>query len=117
METSSGAGHTRRRFPPLKPSLVEWKHVRFVDVTWVPVVLETFLSGMESAVALERYGMPLPLKPSLVEWKRSIGHLEPVFVHALKPSLVEWKPTGIPHQPQAAAVLETFLSGMETWND
>ena len=115
---------------------MEWKRATLGSEVIESIVLETFLSGMETRPAVRcrgrqagletflsgmetgagggfRDGAPA-LKPSLVEWKQ-VGY-EVVLTpqHTLKPSLVEWKlsPDGV--SPLYLWVLETFLSGMET---
>ena len=76
----------------LKPSLVEWKPVRYS----VRSLLIT------------------PLKPSLVEWKPRFGTDSVPVQPPLKPSLVEWKHGFSTPGPSHWRHLETFLSGMET---
>ena len=56
------------------------------------IILETFLGGMETCIAIQSAFCYLPLKPSLVEWKLKDIYIIIFFV----------------------ICLETFLGGMET---
>ena len=51
METPVGTNCPRVPFPPLKPSLVEWKPRLGADTAPIQSPLETFLSGMETRKA------------------------------------------------------------------
>ena len=94
METS-----TREReinvFHALKPSLVEWKPHQGHSPLWAFSSLETFLSGMETAI-------PLALGPLASSLETFLSGMETQHPECSLP---------------ASELLETFLSGMETRDD
>ena len=72
---------------------MEWKRLVGIGEGNQDILLEIFLSGMETRLSRRYlYERSLSLKPSLVEWKRHFFYLLRVF----------WR------------YLDTFLSGMET---
>ena len=111
----------------LKPSLVEWKHVKLSDGEGTVRILETFLGGMETqgragehlrpSCLLETFlgGMETPMEhkeiAALASLETFLGGMETpspsvgnvASGQPLKPSLVEWKLATVEYDPNRNA--------------
>ena len=106
-------GH--KKAPPLKPSLVEWKHSISEIVRFSSAGLETFLGGMETCIAGSVASTEVGLETFLGGMETNLRWLPPApTLPSLKPSLVEWKLERTISSVHGGETLETFLGGMET---